>query len=118
MNAVVVPTAADLAFGISFTGDREVVKVSNDVPAVASGCLYEPAEPSKKDGHAATGCAQTNKNSSTDEKPSWFVRRLHSASELSSHVRPYHTRMMHCLQVGWDGCEPDLSFDKVAAEER
>ncbi len=47
VSAIVVPTAADLAFGIPFIGDRKVVAVLGSEPPVVDRCLYEPVPDEK-----------------------------------------------------------------------
>ncbi|MBZ5656615.1 MAG: hypothetical protein LAO56_15210 [Acidobacteriia bacterium] len=42
-SAIVVPTAADLAFGIPFMGDRKVVPVLMSEAQPVDRCIYEPA---------------------------------------------------------------------------
>jgi hypothetical protein len=43
-SAIVVPTAADLAFGIPFLGDRKVVPVLRSDAQPVDRCIYEPAQ--------------------------------------------------------------------------
>jgi len=143
-GAVVVPTAADLAFGIPFVGDRIVVEPRHQV-SPSDICLFEPVpEDSTTKKTESSGAADTKngkKTSSTQQlsvapkdpcesKPrtdrgkdktgdqeKYVVHRLSKASELSFAVRPYHKRIVECLRKWEPSCDA-LSLNTIESEER
>jgi hypothetical protein len=131
-GAIVVPTAADLAFGIPFVGDRQVIGPRHYMPPW-DRCLYEPKPPEKpkekpKDkniqvaqeisDNCATAPPSKRQDDSIGSGEKYVVRRLASSSELSPSVRAYHKKLIGCFK-NWQASECDnFTLNDVESEVR
>lgn len=128
-GAIVVPTAADLAFGIPFVGDRIVV-LPRHATYPTDICLYDPEPPAKPRAGAAPEppkertdlCPQNRVTphgppDTTDKTEKYVFHRVSKSGELNAAVRPYHKRMVECFK-DWQGWCGQLSYDTVESEER